>query len=174
MKNQAISIDRNLHLLFTITNHVDSLIVEDGVYSSHIDRVSQLFFLKLALVDLTLAVHLLGKLLVKLVLHLSLPVDVVLGNFLVFLWAEMSLCRVFDVILFVLLTHAIHLNLLTKDLSNRLLLLLSLHVTLHSKSTVLLLQSFQLLLIFNLTLLFAHKLHFKALPGILYHTIRVF
>ena len=60
-----------------------------------------------------------------------------------------------------------------EDFANGLLLLSSLDITLHLEFVILLLQGFQLLLIFDLSLLGSHQIGLKAFASILDHSVLI-
>ena len=128
-----------LRLLPTIANIFLSFVIKFLVDSSHIYGISELFFLELALLDVSVAIHLRLKFIVQQILHLAFAIDDVLRYFLVLLWPEMCLSGLLYVLFIDAFAHLIHLDLFVQNLPNCMLLLLSFDITSHLESTVFLL-----------------------------------
>mmetsp|Transcript_33244 Transcript_33244/g.43760 ORF Transcript_33244/g.43760 Transcript_33244/m.43760 type:complete len:562 (+) Transcript_33244:125-1810(+) len=162
-----------LLLLFDEVSPLHMLVEELGVDSAHVDRVSQLLHLHSLLIVLLVGRDLLLQLRIKMILHVTLPIKQCLRHLVVFLGPEVRLARRRVLISVVHFAHAVHFHLLQHDFANRLLLLLPLDIDRHVETVVFFFESLQLFLIFDLTLLGPHELHFEALSGIPEHGVGI-
>ena len=101
-----------LHLCSAIIKFLLFLSLQFLIDSSHIDSISELFFLHLAPLYIIVIIHLLLKLIVQHILHLSLSIDDVLCDLLVFFRTEMRFRWLLDVLFVYLAPHLVHLDLL--------------------------------------------------------------
>jgi len=118
-------------------------------------------------------VDLLLEIMVEHILHFTLSIDDMLGNFLILFRTEMSLSRLLDILLVNFLSHLVHLDLLVQNLANRVLLLLTLDFAGHLEAIVLFFQGLELLLILYFFLARAHQIHLKSFASVPQHTVSI-
>ena len=162
-----------LPLLHTELTVLSLLVVKLLINSAHVDSICELLLLNLAHLCLIVIVNLFLQLSVDQILHLTLTVDQLDRDFLILFRTEMSFSWLLDILLLNLLLKSIHLDLLVEDLTNSLLLLLAFHIGSHLETAIFLFKILKFSLVFDLSLLRSHKVHFKSFPGVANHTISV-